>query len=155
MRLGTPRGSALVLATLLAALPACATAQETLPQAQPAFSPYIEANGVLYVSGHLPFAPGSDRIEGDDVFAQTHRVIRNMEATLVQARSGLHEMVRVTVYLTSMDDFPRFNAAYAALIQQPWPARTTVAVRALARGARIEMSCVAVRGYTRATAPPD
>ncbi|MFQ5494744.1 MAG: RidA family protein [Phycisphaerae bacterium] len=115
----------------------------------PAFSPVIEAEGVLYVSGHLPLRPNTRTLDGNDIGTQTRRVLQNVAETLRRAQSGLDEVVRVTVYLTSMDNFADFNAAYASHFSRPWPARTTVAVKELAFGARIEVSCIAVRGHAR------
>ena len=122
---------------------------EPTPQLPPAFSPVIEADGVLYVSGHLPLLPGTRELDGIDITTQTGRAVQNVADTLARAKSGLHEVVRVTIYLTTMEDVAAFNAAYAAHFAEPWPARTTVAVKALAFGARIEVSCIAVRGATR------
>lgn len=115
------------------------------PRSPLPFSSYVEANGTIYVSGHLPLKPGSFTLVEDDITRQTHAVISNVRETLAGAGAALNDVVRVTVYLTTMADFAAFNAAYAEHFRTPYPARTTVAVHELAFGARIEMSTIAVR----------
>lgn len=138
------RSAAALGAALALGLAPPAPADSALPSELP-FRPVVDANGVLYVSGHLPLLPGTRTLDGDTIGPQTHRVLENISATLDAAGATMRDIVRVTVYLTTMEDFAAFNAAYLQHFSPPYPARTTVAVCELAFESRIEVSCIAVR----------
>jgi 2-iminobutanoate/2-iminopropanoate deaminase len=99
----------------------------------------------LYVSGQTPIDPVTDALVDGDIGVQTMQVFANITVVLAEAGLTLDDVIKVNVYLISMDDFAEMNAAYAQAFSTPYPARTTVAVAALPRGARVEMEFVAAR----------
>jgi 2-iminobutanoate/2-iminopropanoate deaminase len=113
------------------------------PQAIGPYSQAVRAGGFLFVSGQIPLTPEGTLVEGD-IRAQTERVMENLKAILEAAGSGLHRVVQTTCFLADMEDFPAFNEVYARYFSPPYPARATVAVKALPRGARVEVACVAL-----------
>ena len=117
------------------------------PQAPEPIGPYsqaIHAEGVLFCSGQIPIDPATGELVAGDVSAQTERVLRNLEAVLGAAGKGFADVVRTTIYLVDMADFAAVNAVYAKSFGSVKPARSTVAVAALPKGARIEIDCVAL-----------
>ncbi|MGC8877431.1 RidA family protein [Thermus sp.] len=113
------------------------------PQAIGPYSQAVRAGGFLFVSGQIPLSPEGNLVEGD-IRAQTERVMENLKAILEAAGSGLHRVVQTTCFLADMEDFPAFNEVYARYFSPPYPARATVAVKALPRGVRVEVACVAL-----------
>ena len=107
------------------------------------FSPAVECDGSLYLSGQVAQDPASGRLIGGDVAEQTEQVLRNAAAVLRAGGKSLSDVVRVGVFLTDMADFQAMNAVYARHFEPPYPARTTVAVSALPLGARVEMDFLA------------
>ncbi|GCE75064.1 Rid family detoxifying hydrolase [Cellulomonas biazotea] len=121
----------------------------TAAAAPAAIGPYSHAatgGGPLFLSGQTPIDPATGRLVDGDVTVQTRRVLDNLEAVLRAAGGTLADVVKVNVYLTSMDDFAAMNAAYAEAFTEPFPARTTVAVAGLPLGARVEIEAVAAIG---------
>lgn len=121
--------------------------QISTPEAPAAIGPYsqgIRYGQFIYTSGQIPLDPVSGEIVGTDVATQTHRVIQNLQAVLKQAGSSLNNVVKTTVFLTSMSDFQAMNAVYATYFNGTLPARTTVAVAELPRQALVEIECVAL-----------
>ena len=115
-------------------------------RAPAAIGPYaqaVKAGGFVFVSGQIPLAPDGSLVEGD-IRVQTERVMENLKAVLEAAGSGLSRVVQTTCFLADMEDFPGFNEAYARYFTPPYPARATVAVKALPRGVRVEVACVAL-----------
>jgi len=101
---------------------------------------------MVYASGQIALDPATGVLVGDDVAAQTHRVLQNLQAVLEGAGTSLANVVKTTVFLTDMGDFQAMNAVYASYFGQegrPAPARSTVAVAELPRKARVEIECVA------------
>ncbi|MCU0508182.1 MAG: Rid family detoxifying hydrolase [Anaerolineae bacterium] len=96
-------------------------------------------------SGQTPVDPATGQLVEGDVGAQAAQCFRNLFAVLGAAGLGPEHVVKVNVYLTDMGDFAAMNEAYARQFEQPYPARTTVAVAALPRGARIEIEMIARR----------
>lgn len=118
------------------------------PDAPAAIGPYAHAAAatgtrLLHLSGQTPIDPRTGALVEGDVAAQTDRVFDNLSAVLGAAGASLADVVKVTVFLTSMDDFAAMNGAYAARFAEPFPARTTVAVAGLPLGARVEIEAVA------------
>lgn len=105
-------------------------------RAPAAIGPYaqaVKAGGFVFVSGQIPLAPDGSLVEGD-IRVQTERVMENLKAVLEAAGSGLSRVVQTTCFLADMEDFPGFNEVYARYFTPPYPARATVAVKALPRG---------------------
>jgi 2-iminobutanoate/2-iminopropanoate deaminase len=108
------------------------------------YSPAVVSGGFVFVSGQLPVVPETgERLAGADIEAQARQVFVNIAAILAAAGSGLDRVVRVTVYLTDIELWGRFNAAYAAIFGDHRPARTVVPVPALHHGVAIEVDVIA------------
>lgn len=116
------------------------------PDAPAAIGPYSHAasgGALTFLSGQTPIDPASGALVDGDVAVQTARVFDNLRAVLHAGGGDLDDVVKVNVFLTSMDDFAAMNEVYASVFTAPFPARTTVAVAALPLGARVEIECVA------------
>jgi len=118
-----------------------ATAQA--PQAIGPYSQAVIANGLVYTAGQVAFDPATMNLVPGDVKAQTDRVMLNLKAVLEAAGASLGKVVKTTVFLASMDDFAAMNEVYARHFGAHKPARSTVAVKTLPRGALVEIDCVA------------
>lgn len=114
-----------------------------------AIGPYSQGTigaGMLFTAGQIALDPATgDMVEGD-VVAQAHRVFANLGAILREAGTGWDHVLKVTVYLQDMADFPRVNEVYAEAMGAARPARSTVQVSALPRGALIEIDVIALAG---------
>ncbi len=114
-----------------------------------AIGPYcqgVEARGArtLWLSGQIPLDPATGELVSGDVSAQTARVMENLGAVLAAAGAGFEHVVRCTIYLVDLADFAKVNEVYARCFPRDPPARATVQVAALPRGARVEIDAVAV-----------
>ncbi len=116
-------------------------------QAPAAIGPYsqgIVANGFLFTAGQIALDPGSGQIVAGDVVAQTEQVFRNLAAILGSAGCSWHDVVKATVFLMDMRDFPRVNEVYARVMGDARPARSTVQVSGLPRGVLVEIDLVSI-----------
>jgi 2-iminobutanoate/2-iminopropanoate deaminase len=114
-----------------------------------AIGPYSQATvggGLLYTAGQIPLDPATGQMVDGDVVAQTRRVLANLDAVLREAGSGWDRVLKVTVFLQDMGDFPRVNEVYAAVVGGARPARSTVQVAGLPRGALVEIDLIAQVG---------
>jgi 2-iminobutanoate/2-iminopropanoate deaminase len=107
------------------------------------FSHAVRDGDRVYLSGQVGQDPRTGELVAGDVTAQTEQAFKNLALVLADAGSSLDDVVKVNVYLVDMADFAAMNAVYARQFSQPYPARTTVAVAALPRGARVEVEVVA------------
>lgn len=116
------------------------------PKAIGPYSQAIEARGArtLWLSGQIPLDPVTGELVPGDVAAQTARVMANLGAVLAAAGAGLEHVVRCTIYLADLGDFAKVNEVYGRSFPKDPPARATVQVAALPRGARVEIDAVAV-----------
>jgi 2-iminobutanoate/2-iminopropanoate deaminase len=117
------------------------------PNAPAAIGPYaqaIEVNGLLFCSGQLPINPASGTIEVAGPSEQTMQVLLNLRAVLDAAGSSLSQVVKTTVFLTDMGEFPFMNKVYEEMFAGHKPARSTVEVSRLPKNARIEIEAIAV-----------
>jgi 2-iminobutanoate/2-iminopropanoate deaminase len=114
------------------------------PKAVGAYAQAVRANGFLFLSGQIPLDPTSGEMIVGDVAAQTRRVMDNLRGVLEGAGSALERVVKATIYLTEMKDFAIVNQTYAEYFPQAKPARATVAVAALPRGAAVEIDMIAL-----------
>ena len=115
-------------------------------QAPAAIGPYsqaVKAGGLLFVSGQIPLDPKTGNLITDGIETETHRVMKNIEAILEAADATFHSVVKTTIFLKSMDDFARVNSVYASYFTGNFPARETVEVSGLPKGARVEISVIA------------
>ncbi len=108
------------------------------------YSQAIKANGLVFVAGQLGLAPGGSEMVGPDVQAQTEQIFDNLAAILAEAGSGLEQIVKTTVFLTSLADFQGMNEVYARRIGEAPPARSTIEVAALPSGALVEIEAIAL-----------
>jgi 2-iminobutanoate/2-iminopropanoate deaminase len=116
---------------------------EKAPAAIGPYSQAVIANGFLFTAGQIALDPATAQIVAGDVVAQTEQVFRNLEAILREARVGWTDVVKATVFLIDMADFPRVNEVYARVMGASRPARSTVQVAGLPRGVRVEIDLVA------------
>lgn len=108
------------------------------------YSPAVVSGGFVFVSGQLPVMPETgERLAGAEIEVQARQVFTNIAAILAAADSGLDCVVRVTVYLTDIALWGRFNAAYAEIFGVHRPARTVVPVPALHHGVAVEVDVIA------------
>jgi 2-iminobutanoate/2-iminopropanoate deaminase len=117
----------------------------TAPTAVAAYSQAIISGNLIFVSGQIPLDPATGQMVEGTIADLTRQVFRNLTAVLEAAGSSLDRIVKTTVYLADMGDFAAMNAVYAGYFQDPLPARSTVAVAALPRSARIEIDAIATR----------
>jgi len=98
---------------------------------------------VYLASGQAALDPTSGELVGDDIQAQTHRTLQNLQAVLTSAGTSLANVVKTTVFLIRMSDFQAMNAVYATYFSNVPPARSTVAVAELPKQALVEIECIA------------
>jgi 2-iminobutanoate/2-iminopropanoate deaminase len=116
------------------------------PKAPAAIGPYsqaIRAGELLFLSGQIPLDPATGELVAGDIAAQTERVLDNLGAVLAAAGAGFDAVVKTTIYLVDLGDFQAVNALYGKRFSASPPARATVQVAALPRGARVEIDAIA------------
>ena len=99
---------------------------------------------MVFCSGQIPIDPATGEFAAEDVAGQTEQVIRNLEAVLKAAGSGLGNVIKTTVFLLDMNDFAAMNEVYSRFFDENKPARATVQAARLPRDARVEIDCIAV-----------
>lgn len=119
---------------------------QNAPAAIGPYSQAIEVNGFVYASGQLPIDPATGAFPDGGVKEQTRQAILNVKAILEEAGLALSNVVKTTVYLADMGDFAAMNEVYSQFFAQPFPARSAIAVKALPKGALVEVEVVAARG---------
>jgi 2-iminobutanoate/2-iminopropanoate deaminase len=119
---------------------------DSAPRAIGPYSQGIAAAGLLFLSGQVPLDPGTGALIQKTIQEEVARVLENLKAVLQAAGSGLDRVVKTTVYLTSLKDFDAMNETYARYFGDNRPARSTVQVAALPRGARVEIDAIATLG---------
>jgi 2-iminobutanoate/2-iminopropanoate deaminase len=117
---------------------------QNAPAAIGPYSQGIVAGNFLYTAGQIALDPATGQIVPGDVTAQTERVMRNLTAVLESAGAAWADVVKTTVYLMDMADFPRVNEVYGRMIGDARPARSTVQVSGLPRGVLVEIDAVAM-----------
>ncbi len=117
---------------------------ESAPAAIGPYSQAVIAGGFLFTAGQIALDPATGQIVQGDVTAQTERVMRNLAAVLETAGATWSDVVKTTVYLQDMADFPRVNDVYGRVIGDARPARSTVQVAGLPRGVLVEIDAVAI-----------
>ena len=113
------------------------------PKAIGPYSQGIAASGFLFLSGQVPLDPVTGDLVQGTVREEVTRVMENLKAVLEAAGSGLDRVVRTTVFLTDLKDFAAMNEVYARYFGAHRPARSTVQVAALPKGARVEIDAIA------------
>ncbi len=114
------------------------------PAAIGPYSQAVRVGGTVYFSGQVPLDPNSGLLVEGDISAQARRAFENLKAVCEEAGGSFDEIVRVGLYLTDMSDFAAVNAVMADYFQAPYPARSTIEVAGLPRGARFEVDAIMV-----------
>jgi 2-iminobutanoate/2-iminopropanoate deaminase len=117
---------------------------DNAPKAIGPYQQAIKANGFIYTAGQIPIDPKTANLVEGDISAQTRQVLENLKAVLEAGGSALDRVVKATVFLKNMADFAPMNEVYAQYLGSAKPARSTVAVAELPRGALIEIDLVAL-----------
>jgi len=115
------------------------------PEIPAAIGPYsqaVRAGNLLFTSGLLGARAGTGELAGPDTLAQAEQALANLERLLAAAGTSMARVVKVTVYLVDLTDFPAVNALYAKHFATPFPARSCVQVAALPKNARIELDAI-------------
>jgi 2-iminobutanoate/2-iminopropanoate deaminase len=116
---------------------------EKAPAAIGPYSPVMRGGDLLFVSGQIPLDPETGQLVSGDVSAQTERVLKNLGAVLASAGASFSDVVRTTIYVVDLAHFDAINRIYGSYFRAPYPARVTVQVSGLPRGALVEIDAVA------------
>ena len=116
---------------------------EKAPKAIGPYSQAIKVGNMLFASGQIPVDPATGEFAEGGIKGQTRQSLTNVQAILKEAGTDLSKVVKTTVFLSDMGNFAAMNEVYAEFFQQPYPARSAVAVKDLPKGALVEIECVA------------
>ncbi len=108
------------------------------------YSQAVRANGLVFLSGQVAFVPETGELELSSLEAETHQVMKNIQAVLDEAKLSFEHIVKTTIFLSDMSLFAQVNAVYGTYFKGDFPARETVAVKGLPRGVNVEISMTAV-----------
>lgn len=118
------------------------------PSAPKALGPYsfaTEANGMVFVSGQVPLDPNTGERAPDEIEAQTHQVMKNIGMLLGDLELGYQDIVKTTIFLADMADYPKVNEVYGSYFESEPPARSAIQAAALPAGFQIEIEVIAAR----------
>ena len=118
---------------------------ENAPAAIGPYAQGVEAAGLIFVSGQLPLDPATGQLAAQEIAGQTKQALENLRAVLAAAGAAPGDVVKTTFFLCDMEDFADMNEVYAQFFTGECPARSTVAVSALPRGARVEIEAIAIK----------
>jgi 2-iminobutanoate/2-iminopropanoate deaminase len=110
------------------------------------YSQAVKSGDLVFLSGQIPLDPATGQLVTGDITAQTRRVMDNLRAVLAAAGCTFAEVVRTTIYLVDLGHFAAVNEAYGSYFEPPYPARATVQVAALPKGAQVEIDVIAHGG---------
>ena len=116
------------------------------PAAIGPYSQAVRAGGTVYFSGQIPLDPATGELVSADIATEARRVFDNLKAVCAAAGGSLDDIARIGIYLTDLSDFAAVNAVMADYFQAPFPARSTIQVAGLPKGARVEVDAVMVTG---------
>jgi reactive intermediate/imine deaminase len=119
-------------------------ATSNAPKAIGPYSQAVRCGNTVYFSGQIPLDPATGELISGDITAQTRRVFENLKAVCEAAGGSLADLVRVGIYLTDLANFAAVNAVMAEYCTQPYPARSTIGVASLPRGAQVEIDAILV-----------
>lgn len=117
------------------------------PDAPAAIGPYsqaIKAGNLLFVSGQIPINPATGQVVSGDITAETHQVMKNLDAILTKAGGSLNNVAKATIFIKDMNDFAKINEVYAGYFSGIFPARETVEVSRLPKDVNVEISVIAL-----------
>jgi 2-iminobutanoate/2-iminopropanoate deaminase len=117
---------------------------EKAPKPVGPYSQIVHAGQYYFLAGQVPLTPDGKLNEGD-VAAQAHQVMENLKAVLANAGLTMNEIVKTTIFLADINDFDAVNKVYSEYFSEPYPARSTVEVSRLPKGARLEIDAIAVQ----------
>jgi len=120
-----------------------AVATDRAPKAIGPYSQGVIAGGLLFVSGQIAIDPATNQLVSGDIEAQTEQVMSNLLAVLKAAKMGADNVVKTTVYLSDLADFPRMNEVYARFLGKAPPARSTIQAAGLPKGVKVEIDVIA------------
>jgi reactive intermediate/imine deaminase len=112
------------------------------PKAIGPYSQAVRAGNTVYFSGQIPLDPGTGELVTGDITFQTRRVFENLKAVCEAAGGSLGHVVRIGIYLVDLGNFTAVNAVMAEYCQPPYPARSTIGVASLPRGAQVEIDAI-------------
>ena len=118
-------------------------ATKEAPEAIGPYSQAVKAGGFVFCSGQIPLDPATGELVSGSITEETRRSLDNLTAVLKAAGTSWDNVVKITAYVTDMADFAEFNEAYASYVGGEPPARATVGVASLPKGARVEVECIA------------
>jgi 2-iminobutanoate/2-iminopropanoate deaminase len=110
------------------------------------YSQAVTAGGFLFVSGQVAINPATGELNMPDINSETHQVMRNIHAVLMEASYAFSDIVKTTIFLSDMSLFAEINEIYGSYFTDTFPARETVAVKGLPKGVNIEISVTAFKG---------
>ncbi len=119
---------------------------DSAPGAIGPYSQAIVGGGLVFTAGQLGIDPGTGELVPGGVAAQAERAMRNVAAILDAAGASFDRVVKMTIFLTDMADYAAVNEVYGRELPPPYPARSAVAVKALPKGALVEIECIAIDG---------
>jgi reactive intermediate/imine deaminase len=125
-------------------MPRQAIHSDSAPQAIGPYSQAVHAGNTLYLSGQAPLDPATGALVTGDIAAQATRVFDNLQAVLTAGGATFDDVVRVAIYMTDLGNFGAVNAVMAKYFREPYPARSTIGVAALPKGAAVEIDMIAV-----------
>ncbi|MFL2875427.1 MAG: RidA family protein [Pseudohongiellaceae bacterium] len=115
------------------------------PSAPKAIGPYsqaVKSGSLVFISGQIPLDPKTMELVGEDVVRQTHQVFKNLSAIAKASGGNLVDIVKMTIYLTNLDNFSIINEIMTSYFQEPYPARATIEVSALPKAALVEVEAI-------------
>lgn len=121
-------------------------ATDNAPKAIGPYSQAVSWNGMVFLSGQIPLDPTTGQLVEGDIAAQTERVLENIRAVLEASGSSFEKVLKTTVFLKNMGDFPKMNEVYARYFPSNAPARSTVEAARLPRDVQVEIDCIAIAG---------
>lgn len=127
-------------------MPHTTIATDTAPAAIGPYSQAVKAGSTVYFSGQIPLDPATGNLVEGDVEAQTRQVFANLKAVCAAAGGELSDIVRVGIFVTDLGNFAKVNAIMAEVFDKPYPARATIEVSALPKGAQVEIDAIMVLG---------
>ncbi|KKS96099.1 MAG: translation initiation inhibitor, TdcF protein [Candidatus Gottesmanbacteria bacterium GW2011_GWA2_43_14] len=126
-----------------------AVVAEKSPKAVGPYSQAVKIGDLVFVSGQIGIDPKTDEMVKGGINVQTHQTLKNLDEVLKAAGTGQENVLKVTVYLANMADFPVMNGIYGKFFREPYPARATVQVVKLPKDALIEIECIAYKSFHR------
>jgi 2-iminobutanoate/2-iminopropanoate deaminase len=118
---------------------------EQAPNPVGPYSQVVQCGELLFLAGQVPLTAGSGPLNDGDIVAQTKQVLNNLKAVLEAAGCTMDHIVKTTIFLADLGDFEAVNKVYAEYFREPYPARSTVQVSKLPKGARLEIEAIASR----------